>query len=189
MTTTRATKKHRAGPVFALEPGFRVQHAVVFDPKDASVAEVRAIPDDAPDSRLEFEPTNPPSLAEFEITVASYKDLRGRWIAHLDSGFWYPSGAAVLLQLSAQKFVYIGDEALTFEVQPRDEVVEFRVRLEGARLLAWVRCKNNTYLLASRILVPNKHVDECESMDDPYACADGCDDGTCAPIRNLHERL
>ncbi len=182
MPSTRKRTPKTPAPVYVLEHGFRIDKIVVFDSAGEN-AEVRAIPDDVPDTNEAFDPLSPPCVEDFSLSVAKFA-YRARWIAHMDSSSWYPSGAAVLLQLSAQRYVYLGSGAFAFEVQPRDEVVEFRVRLEGAEPLAWVRGKNNTYLLSSRLFVPNTHVDDCESTDDPFACTEGCE-GTCHPLRSV----
>ena len=165
-------------PVYVLEDGFKVQHLVVFT-KNSDEVLVRAIPDDTPDSIEMFDNAVKPSVDDFSIVVSSFKS-QGRWVAHLDSDFWYDSGAAVLLQLSSQKYVYIGAQTFQFEVQPRDEVVEFRVRLEGDTTIAWIHGKNNVYLLSSRVFVPTTKVDD---IDNPYAS----DAEEHHPIRNIVE--
>lgn len=173
-------------PVYVLDEGFRIQHVAVFVKNTMDVL-VKSIPDDVPDAVEVFDRSSPPSIDDFSITVASYKAI-GRWIAHLDEDFWYDSGAAVLLRLSPLKYVLIGDNAagMTFEMQPKDEVVEFRIRLEGATPLVWVHGKNNTYLLSSRIFVSNKDIVANEAVDDPYVVCDSCET---FPIKNVSFRF
>ena len=173
-------------PVYVLDEGFRIQNAVVFV-KNSTEVVVKAIPDDLPDSVEVFDKSSPPDIEEFSITVATYKSL-ARWVAHLDEDFWYDSGVAVLLKLSALKYVLIGDNAagMTFEMQPKDEVVEFRVRLEGSTPLVWIHGKNNTYLLSSRMFVSNKDIVANEAVDDPY---DGSKSLETYPIKNVSFRI
>lgn len=170
-------------PVYVLNEGFAIQYAVLFK-KNSNEVRVQTIPDDMPDSKEEFDNANPPCLDDFSINVTTYKAL-GRWVAHLDEDFWYDSGAAVLLKLSAQKYVLVGDGGMmTFELQPKDEVVEFRVRLEADKPLVWIHGKNNVYLLSSRVFVPVGVIRENDSIDNPYAFA--ASGGDVQNIRNVH---
>ena len=168
-------------PVYVLDKGFQIEKVVVFLKNSMDVS-VRAIPDDKPDTVELFNNADPPCMEDFCITVTSFKAV-SRWVAHLDSDFWYSSGAAVLLQLSAMKYVFIGDKSFTFDMQPNDEVVEFRVRLEGSLPLAWIHGKNNTYMLSSGIYVPNAFVIENDAVDNPYGCI-ACENKM-HPIRNM----
>lgn len=171
-------------PVYALGPDFCVSHVVVFDKTSGDVV-IKALPDDADNIRVVFDPSAPPCVDDFSIEVKRVKNAVARWVAHLDASQpWYPSGAAVLLQLSALKYAYIGETFSTFEMQPKDSLVDFEVKLEGSRAVAWVRGKNNTYLLSSGLYIPNAHVEACGSAEDPYACQEGCQ-GQCHAIRNL----
>ena len=174
-------------PVYVLDEGFKIQHAVVFR-KNSNEASIRAIPDDQPDTTEVFDKAAPPCIDDFSISVVNYKSL-GRWIAHLDEDFWYDSGAAVLLKLSAQKYALIGDRGvMTFELQPKDEVVEFRIRLEGTTPLVWIHGKNNAYLLSSRVFIANSTLVENDGIDNPYAIAANVRADT-HPIRNVHFRF
>jgi hypothetical protein len=169
-------------PVYALGPNFCVSHIATFDKTSGDVV-VKALPDDLPDTKLVFDEAVPPCVDDFSIEVKRFKKATGRWVAHLENGPWYPSGAAILLQLSPLKYAYLGETFMTFEMQPKDEFVDFRVRLDGSRAVAWIRGKNNTYLLSSRLYIPNAHVESCGSAEDPYDCQEGCE-GQCHEIRN-----
>ena len=164
-------------PVYVMEEGFALRHIVSFS-KSSDEATLRAIPDDVPDTTVLFDRDNPPNVEDFSIVVTSYKALQ-RWVAHVETNFWYDNGAAALLQLSSQKYAFYGDRAMTFEMQPRDEVIEFRVRLDGARPVSWIHGKNNVYLLSERTYVP---IQKVHDVDNPYQCIDRAD---CAQIRNV----
>ena len=154
--------------VYVLSDGFCVERLVRFDLPSQSkaldrvdkgareeVATVLAIPDDVEGTEEQFDPEDPPCEDDFSNMTEQVKHVR-RWTAALDITYaqstdktknklipmWYPTGAAVLLQLSALKYAVIGREAYTFEMQPRDEVVDFRVSMRSPDVLepvAWVR--------------------------------------------------
>jgi hypothetical protein len=156
--------------------------------KAEEIATVLTIPDDTPETVEEFNPEFPPSADDFTIVVDQIKHL-ACWVAKLDLTYvvreterpsrprplplWYPSGCAVLMQTSALKFVFVGKEHFTFEIQPKDEVVEFRVAMHSPELLepcSWIRGKKNTYLLNLKRYVPNSVIGKA-NLPNPYAWA------------------
>ncbi len=170
-------------PIYPLAANFRIVHLVTFT-KNSDQVIVYAIPDDKPDTTETFDETCPPCIEDFSIEIARYKTMK-RFATHANGPKpWYPSGAAVLLQLSSLKYVYIGETIMTFEMQPKDDVMDFQVVLQGNRAEAWVRGKNNTYLLSSSLCISNKHVDSCGSNENPYSCTEACD-GACKPIKGV----
>ena len=187
--------------IYVLGDDFRLENLVRFDleAKDRAldrvdsgrveeIATVLTIPDDAPEAVERFDPEFPPAVEDFSITVDQIKHL-ACWVAKLDLTYvareaerpsrprplplWYPSGCAVLMQTSALKFVFVGKEHLTFEIQPKDEVVEFRVAVHSPEVLepcAWIRGKKNTYLLNLKQYVPNAVIGVAH-LPNPYAWA------------------
>lgn len=160
-----------------------------IDPRiDEPIATVMIIPDDAPDTVEMFDPSNPPCIDDFSILDKQIK-YRNEWIAHLSMTYimppsssttnanfkmpplWYPCGCAVLLQTTALKYVFMGRDHLSFECQPRDEVVRLCVAMHSEEVLepcAWVVGKNNTYLLNLRKYVSNKVLEENGATENPY---------------------
>ena len=201
--------------VYVLSDGFCVERLVRFDLPSQSkaldrvdkgvreeVATVLAIPDDVEGTEEQFDPEDPPCEDDFSNMTEQVKHVR-RWTAALDMTYaqntdktknklipmWYPSGAAVLLQLSALKYAVIGREAYTFEMQPRDEVVDFRVSMHSPDVLepvAWIRGRKNTYLLNLRQYAANATLfaDEAQAeRANPYGLLS--DDVPLSDIRNV----
>ena len=163
-------------PLFIMDEGFVIRHALTFSKTLDEVA-VRAISDDEPDTEELFA-DGPPDIEDFSVTMMMFKPL-SIWVAHVETNFWYENGCAALLQLSAQKFAFVGYGSMTFEIQPKDEIVEFRVRLDTATPLAWIHGKNNMYFLTERKFIALKYVDD---IDDPYHHVNH---EACSEIRNV----
>lgn len=190
----------KAEPIYILGRSFTSGMVVRFDvpshsarldkvdaDKAEDVASVYVIPDDIESSAVTFDPEEPPNLDEYSIPYHQAKYVK-KWSATLASTYlrkappqgnsrkpipmWYPSGAAVLLQHSALKYTFVSELTYSFEMQPRDEVVEFRIAMHDKDTLeprAWVRGRNNFYLLSEKKVLPVKATVD---IDNPYKIVD-----------------
>lgn len=83
---------------------------------------------------------------------------------------WWHGGNSMLLQTGARTFVHVGDCIFKFQLQPKDEVVEFVSPMGNSAVpYPFVTGKNNTYLLTAfdkaPICIPNELLDLSK---DPY---------------------
>ncbi|GAX83318.1 hypothetical protein CEUSTIGMA_g10744.t1 [Chlamydomonas eustigma] len=123
-------------PVFVLQAGFALKYVAKFE-KNSDRLCVLAIPDDVKVEKVVFDPKSPPMIDDFSIEALSVR-WRARWIAKIENEEWYPSGAAVLVQLSPLKYLFVGDCIYEFEAQPKEEITEFRAILEGDKPLSTI---------------------------------------------------
>ncbi len=139
---------------------------------------VYALPDDGAKSKAEaFNREAPPCVEDFCVEVFKCRPIESMVAQYEgEANEWYPTGSAVLLRLTRQKYVFIGNVFAEFQTHRGDEIVEFRAPCSSGRAL--IRGQKFTYVICHNVMIPNQEL----NLD--TFCQDGqpWDPKTCVEI-------